>query len=208
MPVEYEYSFVKFDKKTIIDKIKENNGEYIGTYIFRVQVFIHPFNAKGTYIRVRDEGHRITMTYKRKNFKTKFDDEYEIKIDNFDTAINMLVGIGCKKKYYYEKIREIWKLKNTEIVFDTNPGIEDRMEIESNTQDELNEMVTLFNLKQEGNIPNRYMSQFGITIPQSIDLTFTNVKNDLIESVTKNKEQFIELVDNQLERFNALKITI
>ncbi len=205
MPIEYEYCFFDFDKKHIIDKIKENNGEYIGTYIFRVQVFIHPFNAKGTYIRVRDEGHRITMTFKRKDYKTNFEDEHEVIINNFDTGVMMLLGMGCRKKYYYEKIREIWKLRNTEIVFDTNPGIDDRMEVESTTKEELDEMVSLFNLIKTER-PNRYRERFGIIIPQSIDLTFINVKNDLIGCVTKNKNEFIQLVDNQLERFNSLKL--
>ena len=205
MPIEYEYAFFDFDKKKITDTIMENNGEYIGTFIFRVQVFIHPFNAKGTYIRVRDEGHRITMTYKNKDYKTNFEDEYEVTIDNFDTGVMMLLGMGCRKKYYYEKIREIWKLKNTEIVFDTNPGIDDRMEVESSTQEELDEMIEMFHLIKSER-PERYKERFGIIIPQSIDLTFTNVKKDLIDCVTKNKDEFIELVDNQLERFKSLKL--
>lgn len=205
MPIEYEYAFFDFDKNKITDTIMENNGEYIGTFIFRVQVFIHPFNAKGTYIRVRDEGHRITMTFKRKDNKTNFEDEYEVTIDNFDTGVMMLLGMGCRKKYYYEKIREIWKLKNTEIVFDTNPGIDDRMEVESSTQEELDEMIEMFHLIKSER-PQRYKERFGIVIPQSIDLTFTNVKKDLIDIVTKNKDEFIELVDNQLERFKSLKL--
>lgn len=41
----------------------------------------------------------------------KFEDENEINIDNFDTAVDILLGIGCKKKYYYEKIREMKVMK-------------------------------------------------------------------------------------------------
>ena len=100
----------------IISKIKEMNGKHKGTYLFRVQVFIHPLEASGTYIRVRDEGFRTTMTYKLKDPKSKFENEEEIQINDFDAAVNILLGVGCKKKYYYEKIREIWTIKNTEIV--------------------------------------------------------------------------------------------
>jgi len=103
MPVEYEYAFFDFDKKEIIKNIIKNKGKHQGTYLFRVQVFIHPLDKQGTYIRVRDEGHRITMTYKYKDPNAKFENESEITIDNFDNAVEMLLGIGCKKKYYYEQ---------------------------------------------------------------------------------------------------------
>jgi len=207
MPVEYEYAFFDFDKKEIIKNIVKNKGKHQGTFLFRVQVFIHPLDKQGTYIRVRDEGHRITMTYKYKDPNAKFENESEITIDNFDTAVEMLLGIGCKKKYYYEKIRDIWTLKNTEIVFDSNPGIDDRMEIESKTKKELNDMVKLFNVKPIDRA-DRYMDLFGITIPKTLDLTFKNAKKDLMPFVQKNKKEFIILVDNQLKQYKKLMKTL
>lgn len=207
MPVEYEYAFFDFDKKEIIKNIIKNKGKHQGTFLFRVQVFIHPLDKQGTYIRVRDEGHRITMTYKYKDPNAKFENESEITIDNFDTAVEMLLGIGCKKKYYYEKIRDIWTLKNTEIVFDSNPGIDDRMEIESKTKKELNDMVKLFNVKPIDRA-DRYMDLFGITIPKTLDLTFQNAKKDLMPFVQKNKKEFIILVDNQLKQYKKLMKTL
>ena len=204
MPVEYEYAFFDFDKKEIIKNIVKNKGKHQGTFLFRVQVFIHPLDKQGTYIRVRDEGHRITMTYKYKDPNAKFENESEITIDNFDTAVEMLLGIGCKKKYYYEKIREIWTLKNTEIVFDSNPGIDDRMEIESKTKKELNDMVKIFNVKPIDRA-DRYMDLFGITIPKTLDLTFKNAKKDLIVFVKKNKKEFIQLVDSQMKEYKKIK---
>ena len=61
MPKEYEYAFFDFKKNDIISKIKEMNGKHKGTYLFKVQMFIHPLETPGTYIRVRDEGFRTTM---------------------------------------------------------------------------------------------------------------------------------------------------
>jgi adenylate cyclase class 2 len=203
MPQEFEYAFFDFDKNEIISKIKELNGKHKGTYLFRVQVFIHPLETPGTYVRVRDEGFRTTMTYKYKDVKDSFENEEEVNIDNFDSGVKILLGLGCKKKYYYEKIREIWTLKNTEIVFDSNPGIDDRMEIESKTKTELNKMVKFFNLKIESR-PERYLDLFGIIIPKTLDLTFKNVKKNLVKHVKKNKTKFIELVDNQLIKYKKL----
>ena len=147
------------------------------------------------------------MTYKYKDPNAKFENESEITIDNFDTAVEMLLGIGCKKKYYYEKIRDIWTLKNTEIVFDSNPGIDDRMEIESKTKKELNDMVKLFNVTPIDRA-DRYMDFFGITIPKTLDLKFQNAKKDLLPFVQKNKKKFIILVDNQLKEYKKLMKTL
>jgi len=203
MTIEYEYAFFDFSKKDIIKKIKQLKGKCKGTFLFRVQVFIHPLEKPGTYIRVRDEGHRITMTYKYKAPDSKFEDENEININNFDEAVNILLGIGCKKKYYYEKMREIWTVKNTEIVFDSNPGIDDRMEIESKSKSELSEMVKYFEVKPS-EVKDRYMDLFELIIPKSMDLTFKNAKKDLLPHVKKNKQEFIKLVEDQLAKYNKL----
>ena len=146
MPLEYEYNFYNYNKKEVISKIKELGGKKIGHYLFKIMVFIHPFKKEGTYIRVRDEGHRVTMTYKFKDNKSKFSKESEIIINNFDAAVNILFGIGCTKKYYYEKLREIWNLKKSEIAFDNAPGSPEDMEIESPTKKELDQIVKLLDI--------------------------------------------------------------
>jgi predicted adenylyl cyclase CyaB len=203
MGIEYEYSFYNFNKKDVINKIKKEKGKKKGIYLFRVQVLIHPLETPGTYIRVRDEGHRITMTYKFKDSKSKFENENEVIVNDFDEAVNILLGIGCTKKYYYEKMREIWNVKKTEIVFDSNPGVPDRMEIESENKNQLNEMVKYFDVKPE-EISDKYMELFGFTVPKTIDLTFKNVKKDLLKLVKKNKNEFIKLVDDQLTKYKKI----
>ena len=51
-------------------------------------MFIHPLETPGTYIRVRDEGFRTTITYKFKDSKSKFEDEEEVEINDFDSGVN------------------------------------------------------------------------------------------------------------------------
>ena len=203
MPQEYEYAFTDYNKKDIISKIKKMNGVHKGTFLFRVNVFVHPLEAPGTYIRVRDEGFRITMTYKYAT-SNKFLNEDEIIIDNFDNGVKILLGLGCKSKYYYEKIREIWKVKNTELVFDTNPGIDDRLEVESNTKKELDKMVKYFGLTIEDR-KNRYIDLYDMEIPKTLlVLTFQNVKKNLIKYVKKNKKKFIEIIEKQLKKYKKI----
>ena len=75
-------------------------AEYYGTFKFRVMVLVDYMNSE-KYIRVRDEGHRVTMTIKN-NLTDKFPVENEIIINDFDEGINLLLALHCKKKYYYE----------------------------------------------------------------------------------------------------------
>jgi adenylate cyclase class IV len=205
MPKEYEYSFQDFDKAKIISKLKDLKAVHKGIFLFRVQQFKLPNqpDIKQYRARVRDEGHRITMTIKTTT--VDFDEEKEIIIDNFENGVALLLQLGCTKHVYFEKIREIWQLKNCEIVFDTPPGYPDVMEIESKTLAGLNKMVKLLGLlvveKEEKNL---FVELFGIDekeFKKLNNITFTNVKKILTPLVTKNKKQFNALVDRQKTLF-------
>lgn len=203
MPLEYEYSFYDFDKKDILSKIKSLNFTHKGTFLFKVQTFYHPLNLPNTYIRVRDEGHRITMTHKLQ-FK-EFENETEVNVDNFNLAVKLLENVGCKKRYYYEKIREIWTNKDIEVVFDTNPGTIIRMEVEATTKKDLNTTIKslgLTNLQHDHS--NKYLEVFGIEVPKNIDLTFNNVEKELLPLVKKNKKQFVKLVKDQIKQYKKI----
>ena len=211
MPKEYEYLFQDFDKLKIISKLKELKAIYKGTYLFRVQQLNMPEkeNLKNSRIRIRDEGFRITMTIKTKTKTNDFDEEKEIIIDNFETGIDMLLILGCEKDAYHEKIREIWTIKNTEIVFDIGPGYPEVMEIESKTLGELKNMVKLFNLivipKNERK--NLFVELFGIDMKEIYkikNITFINAKKILTPLVSKNKKKFNLLIKEQKNIFKKI----
>lgn len=206
MPKEYEYNFHEFNKEEIIRNIKKHGGKKFGIFLFRVMLFIHPLNNKNSYIRVRDEGHRITMTYKKVDIG-EFQEEDEIIIDNFDSAVKILIGIGCKKKFYYEKIREIYYIGNTEIDFQMDPGKQETMEIESTSRKELDNIVKKIGVDKKNRIKNKinlYNEKFGIIIPPTIDLTFLNSKKCLLPLLKKNKKEFLELVKKQKELYKSI----
>lgn len=207
MPLEYEYQFYDYNKVNVIKSIKNLGFKKKGQFIFRVMVFNHPLNTPNTYIRIRDEGHRITLTYKSKNPKSKFEDEDEVIIDNFDNGTTILLNLGCKKKYYYEKIREIWSLGNNEIIFDINPCEPQRMEIESQTQKELDTLTEHLKLSDSiaSNNYDPLKEIFGVVLDSNTDLTFLTAKKLLGKLVTKNKSEFKKLIDEQIVIYNNLK---
>ena len=210
MSKEYEYTFQDFNKSKIILKLNKLKGVYKGTYLFRVQHFSIP-QSENSRARVRDEGFRITMTIKTAT--GDFDEEEEITIDNYDNGVNLLLKIGCIKKFYHEKIREIWNLNNTEIIFDTIPGHPEIMEIESKTLGELKTIIKLFNLTIVPNNKqkNLFVELFNIDmnkINKINNITFNNVKKILTPFVTKNKKYFNSLIKEQINYFKKIKNNI
>ena len=99
MVKEYEYQ-LKFDddisEEYLRKKLKKLKAKHYKPIIFKIKTFTHPIE-KDIYIRLRDEGYKKTLTIK-KNLTAKFVDEYEIIIDNIDTAEQMLLIFGCKNR--------------------------------------------------------------------------------------------------------------
>jgi hypothetical protein len=145
------------------------------------------------------------MTYKE-NTNKEFQNENEVIINDFEQGVNIFLGLGCKKKYYFEKMREIWNISNTEIVFDTSPGLTEIMEIESQTKKELLKIVALLKLDNVEHDTSTnaqlYEELFGIVFTKNIDLTFNTVKSML--KATKNKKDFNKLIEIQHKLYKKI----
>ena len=206
--MEYEYAFKKYNKKKILSQIEKLGGTFFGHFIFKVIVFLHPQEGNKTYIRIRDEGYKCTMTTKTKSNKSQFSIENEIIINDFYQAEKILYSIGCKKRYYYEKMREIWKIKDTEVIFDIGPGVPEIMEIEAKNKRKLDYIVNYLDIKNDiinkSKSVNKYKELYDFYIPLNIDLTFDNVKRKLSKYVKKNKKLFNKLVIENKKLYKSL----
>ena len=131
MGKEYEIRIYDFDEKLVKKKIKENGGKIINKKtLMSIITYHHPLNKKDLYIRIRNEGDKITLTTKS-NLKSKFLTEREVIIDSMEEDEDILKMLGCKEKYRNEKIRETYGLKGCkEVVFDSMPGTPTWMEID------------------------------------------------------------------------------
>ena len=136
---EYEVRITNIDTTEFRKKLKKFGAKLDNPKrLMPSVVFTHPKNKKDSYVRIRDEGKKITMTSKS-NLKDKFLTEYEVEIDDFQSGFDLLISLGCKVRYYVEKIRETWKLPGCkEIVFDSYPGLKEYIEIECNSEKILN----------------------------------------------------------------------
>src|SRR5690349_12710496 len=95
------------------------------------------------WVRIRDEGNKVTMSYKRNN-----DDglhgtvEVNVGVDNFDAASAFLETIGMMQKSYQETKRESWLLDGVEVTIDTWPWIPSFVELEGKSEEAVKSVVT------------------------------------------------------------------
>ena len=94
-------------------------------------------------------------------------------------------------------------MNNSEIIFDTIPGLPDIMEIESVTQKELNDTVKLLEVSIKEEKTSNYLNLYGIDL-KITDLKFLNVKKQLISQIKKNKELFEKNVIKQINMYNKI----
>jgi adenylate cyclase, class 2 len=141
MNIEYEATFTNINKEKIREILKEKGGELIRPeFLQKRVVFNLPEERKieGGWIRVRDEGDKITVSLKIVN-GDKIEDQKEIclEVNKFEEAEELLIFLGCIKKAYQESKRELWKIDDVEITIDEWPFLEPFVEIEGDSEEKV-----------------------------------------------------------------------
>jgi adenylate cyclase class 2 len=137
MKIEYEATFTNIDETKIKEKLKELGAELIKPeFLQKRKTFNLPTPEEKTWLRVRDEQDKITISAKRVD-GDKIHNQKEIclEINDFDSAVELLNLIGCHEKAYQENKRELWKLDNVEITIDKWPFLEPIIEIEGENEE-------------------------------------------------------------------------
>ena len=198
MSVEIEKRFRNFDYKTIKQLLEKSNINKVGGQLFQITSYV-PIK-QNQLIRTRSEGDKITFTVKDKS--GKYDLEYEVTVNDYLMINKILEQINIKKKYTLEKFREIYEDSNNEIIFDHYPGLAPYIEIESKTEGDLFSTMKKLNLNEEEKFTAKdlYWIHYGITKERpDVDLSFDTATKILIPMVTKNKDEFIKILDHQKE---------
>jgi len=92
----------------------------------------------GGWLRVRDEGDKITMSLKIVDGdKIESQKEICLKIDDFNEGVKFLESIGAKQKAYQESYREFWLLDGVEVTIDEWPYLEPYVEVEAKSEEEV-----------------------------------------------------------------------
>ena len=128
---------------------------------------------KGAWMRVRDEGDKITLSYKCLKDRTLHGtEEITLEIDNFVLACELLKTIGLHEKAYQETKREKWDLDGVEVTIDTWPWIPTFVELEADAEEKIKTAVQKLGLDwskaMHGSVETVYQQHYEAT-EQEID---------------------------------------
>ncbi len=140
MSKEIEVKFLDINVEQIRQKLQQNNAKMIQpmTLMRRFVLKNQALKDKNAWLRIRDEGHQKTMTFKQLN-QQSIDGvtEFEIKIDDIEQAVEIIKHLGFTNISYQESKREIWQIDDVEIVIDQWPWINYYLEIEADSPEKV-----------------------------------------------------------------------
>ena len=149
MKTEIEAMFADIDHDTVREKLQELGGAcvYPMRGMRRALVQTPAMRELHAFLRVRDEGDKITLTYKQVNeLSVQGVKEAEIAISDFDTTVAILTASGLAPTTYQESRRETWKLNDVEVVLDEWPWVEPYIEIEGESEEAVRETASKLGL--------------------------------------------------------------
>lgn len=139
MNIEYEATFPDVDKREVRARLLAVGATLVKPEFFQKRVVFNMpkgHEIPGGWVRVRDEGDRITMSLKVVDGE-RIENQKEtcLKIDGFDEGVDFLLSIGCERKSYQETKRELWMLDGTEVTLDEWPFLRPFVEVEGRSEE-------------------------------------------------------------------------
>lgn len=169
MKPEIEAKFLNIDLDTMRTKLVDLGATLEQPMRLMRRAIIdlpNPTPGSFAFLRVRDEGDKVTMTYKQ------FDDEnlatgtqeIEVVVSDFEAALQLLKHSGLKYKSFQETRRETWLLGDVEIVLDEWPWLNPYVEIEGISEQHVKDTALLLGFEWEdavfGAAPQAYQIQY------------------------------------------------
>jgi adenylate cyclase class 2 len=145
MNYEIEAKFLNIDIEEIRTKLTQAGGSCLKPMrLMRRAMFDYPdgrfqksvknkeqFSER---LRVRDEGDKVTITYKKSN-RTNYAHELETTVGDYEAMIELLLALDFKVFSYQESRRETWQLGQAEVVIDEWPWVPSYIEIEAESEE-------------------------------------------------------------------------
>lgn len=167
MKIEFEAKFLNVNFEEIRSKLKTLGFECAQPMrlMRRITIDNEIMKAKDAFLRVRDEGDKVTMTYKQfKQLAVDGAHEIEVEVSSFDETVQMLAEAGLVAKSFQESKRETWKQGSTEVVLDEWPWLSPYIEVESNSENQVKETAEKLGLKWDdavfGDVMAAYRKQY------------------------------------------------
>lgn len=137
MKPEIEAKFLNIDIDTARSTLRQAGAVCVQPMrLMRRAVIDYPDHHMGTattgWVRIRDEGDKVTLTYKNTT-EHKLNGTYEIEVvvSDYQKTIDLFLAMGMVVRSRQETRRETWTLADAEIVIDEWPWLHPFIEIEA-----------------------------------------------------------------------------
>jgi adenylate cyclase, class 2 len=144
MKTETEVKFLSLDHSDIREKLTVLGGTCTQPMrLMRRAIIDFPDRRlmqgeTNSFVRVRDQGDKITLTFKRfSSFSVGGAQEIETTVGSFEDTVNIFVATGLEAASFQESKRETWHYKGCEIVLDEWPWLNPYIEIEGESEEAL-----------------------------------------------------------------------
>jgi len=193
MQTEIEVKFLDINADELRKKLKDLGAvlEY-AEILMKRKNFDYPdcrLDQINAWLRVRDEGNKVTLSYKRLDERTLYGTkELDVEVNNFDNACALLETIGLQQKSYQETKRELWILDDCQVSLDTWPWIPSFVEIEGSSKEKVKAVANNLGFDWDnglhGSVEIAYKKYYDVTeaeVNSCPEITFSSVPNWLME---------------------------
>lgn len=167
-PIEYEVKFFPIDMARIRQKLRAS-GASLQTPERLMRRCMFAANANPnmtcTYIRVRDEGNKVTLSAKQHATDGKIDSqkEHETTVKDFETTRQILLNAGLTQTGFQENKRETWAMPDGTLVeLETWPQLPPYLEIEGKSEEAVKKTAALLGLDWQKHIVDSNDYLYGI----------------------------------------------
>ncbi len=127
MAQEIEVKFPLRNRAELLRKLHDIGGQRLYAETFEDNIVLDrrgELRTRGALLRVRKFGKYSMITYKgpmsiEGGIKSR--DEVQTGVESFELAIQLLDALGFKPVFRYQKFREVWRVKEVEVVLDRTP---------------------------------------------------------------------------------------
>jgi adenylate cyclase class 2 len=127
LPQEIEIKFALRDRSALVRRLHEIGAQRLYPETFEDNIVLDrrgELRTRGALLRVRKFGRYALATFKGPvSFESgvKSRDEVQTGVESFELAIQIFDALGYKPVFRYQKFREVWRVREVEVVIDRTP---------------------------------------------------------------------------------------
>jgi adenylate cyclase, class 2 len=192
MKHEYEATFLAVNAADLQTRLRDLGAvQAFPRTLFTRRIFDSDVLELGSWVRLRSEGARSTLTLKQVTDSTRIDGttEIETEVADLSAVAEILSRLGLREMRYQQNYREEWRWGEIVFDFDTWPDLPTFVEIEgpdeASVRDAAGTLGLDYSQARFGSVDEIYKSELGRDILAEATLTFADADGTAPTSATR-----------------------